>query len=84
MRKHEIDKGGSLIMFILLSLLAVSVVVYLFINTEEEKRQPVIESVIDTQPNKVENKLPLYEYPSGATGSLPFDFETGLKGKRIN
>ena len=48
------------------------------IELEKEKIKPEIKQLHDT------TALDVYKYPSGNTGSLRFDWETGEKGKLIN
>ena len=47
------------------------------IELEKEKIKPEIKQLHDT------TVLDVYKYPSGNTGSLRFDWETGEKGKLI-
>ena len=48
------------------------------IELQKEKIKPEIKQLHDT------TALDIYKYPSGNTGSLRFDWETGEKGKLIN
>ena len=48
-----------------------------FIELQKEKIKPEIKQLHDT------TALYIYKYPSGNTGSLSFDWETGEKGKLI-
>lgn len=63
---------------------AIGFLAYFYVQRNNEIQVEQDQPKQDTQnPDTVTNDLPLYEYPSGATGSLPFDFETNLPGKRI-